>query len=466
MTILQFANNATTTLAQPITAVSTTIYVAAGTGALFPQPTTGFNFLATIYNSSSTLDEVVLVTARSGDQLTVTRAQEGTIAQTWIIGDTIGMYPTKGTMEKLVQNDQLQNGKYTIAQAAGTANALTCQITSDLTSIPDGMTLVLKPVYTNTSACTLQVTMGSTLLSAVPIVKGPNLALEPTDIPSAGYPVQLIYSVIYNAWVMQMPSTLISPPITNYSIEYLVVAGGGGGGTGAISGFSQAGGGGGAGGFVNNSITVIPTSVFNITVGAGGPTGTTGNNTSISGVVTVFGGGGGANGPVSGNNNGAAGGSGGGGSGGSALGGNGITGQGHNGGNSIAEQAGGGGGAGTVGTVGNGGAGSISAISGTSVYYAGGGGGGSQSVVGLGGTGGGGNSGISTGVGSNGGANLGGGAGGGGPFDAAGGSGGSGVVYLSMLTTKYTGVTTGAPLVTTSGLYTVLKYTNSGSYTA
>ena len=49
---------------------------------------------------------------------------------------------------------------------------------------------------------------------------------------------------------------------------------------------------------------------------------------------------------------------------------------------------------------------------------------------------------------------------------AGGGSGGSGVVYISVLTSKYTGTTTGSPTVTTNGSFTVMKFTSSGSYTA
>jgi hypothetical protein len=37
---------------------------------------------------------------------------------------------------------------------------------------------------------------------------------------------------------------------------------------------------------------------------------------------------------------------------------------------------------------------------------------------------------------------------------------------LSVLTTNYSGVTTGSPTVTTSGSNTILKFTASGSYTA
>ena len=108
MTTLLFANNATSTLANPITSVDTSILLASGTGALFPNPTGSQVFLATIYNTSNTADEIVLVTARSGNTLTVVRGQEGTTAQTWIAGDPIGMYPTAGTMNSLVQKSMLQ----------------------------------------------------------------------------------------------------------------------------------------------------------------------------------------------------------------------------------------------------------------------------------------------------------------------------------------------------------------------
>jgi hypothetical protein len=37
---------------------------------------------------------------------------------------------------------------------------------------------------------------------------------------------------------------------------------------------------------------------------------------------------------------------------------------------------------------------------------------------------------------------------------------------LSIPTINYSGTTTGSPTVTTSGSYTILTYTSSGSYTA
>ena len=259
-------------------------------------------------------------------------------------------------------------------------------------------------------------------------------------------------------------------PEGQYTITYLAVAGGGGGN-------SQFAGGGGAGGLQAGSFTALPTTLYTITIGAGGSVAGNGVNSSITSVVTVTGGGAGGTGDNPGSA-GSVGGSGGGGGAGAPqyAGGNGITSQGYAGGSGNFGSAGAGGGAGYYGTNGGGygavggtgGVGIQSSITGVSIYYAGGGGGGSaQSSGGSGGAGGGGAGGPSTGgVGGNGGVNLGGGGGGGGGGYSAGGNGGSGVVILSIPTANYTGTVTGTPTVTTSGSNTIVKYTSSGTYTS
>jgi hypothetical protein len=269
-----------------------------------------------------------------------------------------------------------------------------------------------------------------------------------------------------------------------YSVDFLVVAGGGGGG-------GNKGGGGGAGGFRTSTQSVNGGTTYTITVGDGGAggisgtgNGTNGSNSSISGAglttITSTGGGGGATDISNSAANGNSGGSGGGGArGGSAGSGNTPSvspSQGNSGGSGSASgglNGGGGGGASASGgagggSAGNGGSGTASSITGSSVTYAGGGGGQGYTPLGgnsgSGGAGGGGNGGTSGG--GNGTANLGGGGGGDEGGFGIGGSGGKGVVILSMLTTKYSGTTTGSPTVTTSGSNTILKFTGSGSYTA
>ena len=111
--------------------------------------------------------------------------------------------------------------------------------------------------------------------------------------------------------------------------------------------------------------------------------------------------------------------------------------------------------------------------------YAGGGGGHtdgrytnspSTSSGGLGGGGNGGRYGGSSGLANaqNGTANLGGGGGsayGNSTYGTI-GSGGSGVVILKVPTASYSGTTTGSPTITTSGSFTIIKFTGSGTYTS
>ena len=257
--------------------------------------------------------------------------------------------------------------------------------------------------------------------------------------------------------------SLINPAPT-YAVEYLVVAGGGGG-AGAAGG-----GGGGAGGFRTGIFTVTQTSTsitVTVTVGAGGATGSTGQNSSIIGgggavSITSLGGGGGSGTSLAGLN----GGSGGGGS----TGGLGTVGQGNNGGSGT-NTAGGGGGAGGVGGPGAsqvGGPGLSSSISGSNVAYAGGGGGGGSQHGGgyfgaVGGVGGGGTGGgLFGGGGSAGTAGLGGGGGG----DAAGGqAGGGGVVFISYSTNYEPASYTGSPTITTSGGNRIYQFLTGGTIT-
>jgi hypothetical protein len=99
-----FSNNASTTVAGSITATSTSVALAAGTGVLFPNPTGGDYFVATFYDQATkTQNEIVHVTARVGDTCTIVRAQEGTTAKAWSAADIFANLVTAGTLDAFVQ---------------------------------------------------------------------------------------------------------------------------------------------------------------------------------------------------------------------------------------------------------------------------------------------------------------------------------------------------------------------------
>lgn len=97
---LKLTNNAVSRLAGNITNTETTINLTPGDGALFPSLSAGDWCPATIVNGSGAF-EIVTVTARSSDSLTVQRAQEGTAALAFLAGDRIELRITAGVVEAI-----------------------------------------------------------------------------------------------------------------------------------------------------------------------------------------------------------------------------------------------------------------------------------------------------------------------------------------------------------------------------
>lgn len=88
MPAAKYKNNAWATLASGITDADTSIPLTSGHGARFPSLSAGEYFYATLINSSLEL-EIVKVTARSTDTLTVVRAQDNTTARAYSAGDRL-----------------------------------------------------------------------------------------------------------------------------------------------------------------------------------------------------------------------------------------------------------------------------------------------------------------------------------------------------------------------------------------
>lgn len=113
-------NNAFSTLASGITNVATTITLAAGTGSRFPAAGGADYFYATLINTSNQL-EVVKVTARSTDTLTVVRGQDGTTARAYSTGDRIELRLTAALIEDIRDSITPADGTVTTAKLVNDA---------------------------------------------------------------------------------------------------------------------------------------------------------------------------------------------------------------------------------------------------------------------------------------------------------------------------------------------------------
>jgi hypothetical protein len=89
----------------PVSDAGVTIVLSSGDGAKLPNPAVDGAFNLTIYKDGDPFasPEIVRVTARSTDTLTVTRAQEGSIATTKTAGSTwkVVMFPTAKTIQDI-----------------------------------------------------------------------------------------------------------------------------------------------------------------------------------------------------------------------------------------------------------------------------------------------------------------------------------------------------------------------------
>ena len=89
-----FTNNATGTLSAAITSIATSLTLQTGQGAKFPALSGGNTFTVTLVGLTSTVEtswEIVLVTALTGDTMTIVRAQEGGTALAWPISTVVGL---------------------------------------------------------------------------------------------------------------------------------------------------------------------------------------------------------------------------------------------------------------------------------------------------------------------------------------------------------------------------------------
>lgn len=111
-------NNVTATLATALSATDTGIALTSGQGSRFPSLSAGEYFYATL-SGPATGPEIVKVTSRVGDTLTVTRAQEGTVGQHFPAGGRIEIRVTAASVEDSI-TDAINTLNFTVDSFTGT----------------------------------------------------------------------------------------------------------------------------------------------------------------------------------------------------------------------------------------------------------------------------------------------------------------------------------------------------------
>jgi len=97
---VKVTNNGYATISAGITSTDTTITLDSGQGARFPTLGSGDFFFGTLVDTSNNI-EIVKVTARSSDSMTVVRGQDNTTARAFAIGDRFELRPTAALFESI-----------------------------------------------------------------------------------------------------------------------------------------------------------------------------------------------------------------------------------------------------------------------------------------------------------------------------------------------------------------------------
>jgi hypothetical protein len=105
MATIELKNNAIGYLSTAISASDIGITLQSGNGSAFPALTGDEFFYATISSTLGTY-EIVKVTARSTDSLTIARAQEGTSAASFATGARIEMRVTAQSIFDAIANNE------------------------------------------------------------------------------------------------------------------------------------------------------------------------------------------------------------------------------------------------------------------------------------------------------------------------------------------------------------------------
>ena len=132
---IKLQNNAFSTVPLAVLSNATSLTVASGEGSKFPALSSGEYFYATLSGSSGTY-EIVKVTARAGDSMTIVRGQDGTIAIP---------FAANARIELRINVANVEGGTYTPNGSGATARTLQVKLreqisVEDFGAVGDGVT--------------------------------------------------------------------------------------------------------------------------------------------------------------------------------------------------------------------------------------------------------------------------------------------------------------------------------------
>lgn len=233
---LLFANNASSKLATGINDSVTSLVVTTGEGAKFPVVTGGNTFMVTVQDSTGAY-EIMVCTARTGDTLTVTRAQESTTARAFSAGAVVANRFTAGTMTGYAQSSAVQPLDATLTAIAGVSTAADKLIyaTGSDTFTTTDFTAAARTVLDDTSTSAMRTTLGvaigsdvqaydaATMKSNVVTARTRAHRFTPVAVTSSGGALAIDLDLHEECTITLTENTTVSAATNQAAGKYLVI---------------------------------------------------------------------------------------------------------------------------------------------------------------------------------------------------------------------------------------------------
>lgn len=180
-----FLNRVWATLSAGVDGAVTVLPLTAGHGARFGAIPAGNKVRIVLLDASSNVSEIMYATAIAGDNLTVTRGQDGTAGAAHLAGDRIEVRIGKSTMDSLMQAEDIQAGAATLLGTVAGVDVITAAANPTLSAqAATGSLWKLPAAGANTGAVTVNIDGQG----AVSVVRSDGTPLLANDIPAANYP--------------------------------------------------------------------------------------------------------------------------------------------------------------------------------------------------------------------------------------------------------------------------------------
>lgn len=159
MAKLKYKDNAASLLTVAVlnTDVPASLVLTSGTGAKFPALSAGQWFPLIVVKAATLAFEEMRATARSTDTITATRAQGGTTALSFDVGDVVYLGSTASFLDEFLMTEDAQGGKpHWLGLVTGT-NTLTAGATPTVTAYAAGQLFSFQAELNNMMAVTINI---------------------------------------------------------------------------------------------------------------------------------------------------------------------------------------------------------------------------------------------------------------------------------------------------------------------